>query len=97
MVRSSFALALTLGVSMAHAQLPNANWYFGHHAAGSFGGGTPAPISGSPLNTNEGSASISNGLGQLLFYTDGMRVWNALDEQMPGPLLGGSSISTQSA
>lgn len=50
------------------------------------------------MNTGEGCATISNSSGDLLFYTDGVTVWNKNHQIMPNgtDLLGGSS-STQSA
>ena len=45
-----------------------------------------APVLGSPttaLFTDEGSASISDIDGNLLFYTDGGNVWDAADVVMP--------------
>lgn len=54
------------------------NWYFGDKAAISFKtkDGDPIPISGSMLSTLEGCSSISDTNGNLLFYTDGVEVWN---------------------
>ena len=60
------------------AQSEAANWYFG------FGGGikfnqnnnTVLRVNDGQLFTNEGCASISDSSGNLLFYTDGSRVWN---------------------
>lgn len=69
---------------IAFAQLQNSNWHFGNYATMSFPN-NGAPILGpttSQLSTDEGSASISDINGTLLFYTDGGTVWNANDAIM---------------
>ena len=73
------------------------SWRFGVLAGIDFSSGIPIAVSGA-LNTNEGCASISDGAGNLLFYTDGVSVWNNQNLVMPNGsgLLGGIS-STQSA
>jgi len=76
------------------------NWYFGDNAAISFNtpDGEPVAIQGSNLATLEGTSSISDTNGQLLFYTDGVKVWNRLNQLMnPGNDLMGHYSSTQSA
>ena len=52
-------------------------WHFGNGAGLDFSGGAPVSISGGQTNQNEGTAILSDSLGNLLFYTDGMTVWNA--------------------
>lgn len=85
-------------------------WYFGQNAGLDFsGGGTPKPIDDANLNTIEGSSSIANTKGILLFYTDGTTIYDkdgkplkSLDPRdsaataTPIPL-GGNTNSTQSA
>ncbi len=57
----------------------------------------PVAFTGSKLKTAEGCASISNKLGELLFYTDGITVWNRTHLVMPnGNQLFGDPSSTQS-
>ena len=83
-------------------------WYFGQNAGLDFsGGGTPKPITDGNLNTIEGSSSIANTKGVLLFYTDGVTIFDKdgkpLKSLVPGDTstvqkpLGGNSRSTQSA
>lgn len=73
-------------------------WYFGIHSAIDFSGGVPIALANSAIATNEGCATISDASGILLFYTDGVTVWNKNHAPMPNGtgLLGGIS-STQSA
>jgi hypothetical protein len=50
------------------------------------------------LNTLEGSASISDTNGQLLFYTDGATVWNRNHDTLQNGFgLLGEASSTQAA
>ena len=83
-------------------------WYFGQGAGLDFsGGGTPKPITDGSLSTIEGSSSIANTKGQLLFYSDGIIIYGKdgkpLKSLVPGDTnkvqipLGGNKNSTQSA
>ena len=73
-------------------------WYFGFGAGLDFNSGTAVPISGSQLSTREGCASISDASGDVLFYTDGMTVYDKSHGVMSnGTGLFGSDFSTQSA
>jgi gliding motility-associated-like protein len=58
-------------------------WYFGIHAGLDFNTGVPVVLTNSAMSTNEGCAVISTSSGNLLFYTDGMYVYNANHLQMP--------------
>lgn len=79
-------------------QLEAGKWIFGNGAGIDFCSGVPVPIEGSKMKTSEGCASISDANGNLLFYTDGITVWNRLHEPMPdGTGLKGHVSSTQSA
>ncbi len=74
-------------------------WYFGGNAGLNFGGGTPpVPLLNGQINTFEGCATICDVAGNLLFYTDGLKVWNKNHVVMPnGNGLLGDQSSTQSA
>ena len=73
-------------------------WYFGDNAGINFNSGAPVPLLDGQLVTNEGCASIANQSGQLLFYTDGVTVWNKNHNIMlNGSGLNGSFTSTNSA
>ncbi|MDX9790287.1 MAG: hypothetical protein RBT61_05620 [Candidatus Kapabacteria bacterium] len=76
------------------------NWFFGDKSAISFNtsDGEPIAIEGSLLSTLEGCSAVSDTNGNLLFYTDGVRVWNRNHEVMnPNNNLAGHYSSTQSA
>ncbi len=74
-------------------------WLFGARAGLDFRApGPPQPLTGSAMNAVEGCAVACGPTGELLFYTDGDRVWDARHRLMPhGRRLGGSPNSTQSA
>jgi len=73
-------------------------WKFGSSSGLDFSGGAPIPANVIPptINAIEGSASICDTGGNLLFYTDGKVVWNKSNGIMGVGLVGGSS-STQAA
>lgn len=74
------------------------NWYFGNRAGVNFSSGAPVALTNGQLITTEGCASISDASGILLFYTDGVSVWNRNHIVMPnGSGLFGHASSTQSA
>ena len=76
-------------------------WHFGYNVKLDFNSGVPIVSSQSALSSIEGSASISNCDGDLLFYTDGQTVFNKNHSVMNNGtnLKGESSLyeSTQSA
>ncbi|VXB36526.1 conserved exported hypothetical protein [Flavobacterium sp. 9AF] len=73
-------------------------WYFGGKAGIDFNSGSPVALTDSQMQIDEGCTTISNSLGQVLFYSNGLQVWNANHQVMPnGNGLLGSSSSTQSA
>jgi gliding motility-associated-like protein len=77
---------------IASAQKQNNEWRFGNRGI-SFNTNPPSQILVAALNTTEGSASVADkNTGALLFYTDGVTVWNAQNQVMLNGtgLLGGS-------
>ena len=85
-------LTLTLQTPVVFGQLQNNNWVFGYGARVNFSGPIPVGSSNAAINSNESTASVSDpNTGQLLFYTDGRKVWNANNQVMPNGanLLGG--------
>jgi hypothetical protein len=81
-----------------HAQKDFNVWCFGKQAGLDFNTGSPVAFSGVMMSTEAGNSSIADSNGSLLFYTDGVSVWNRHDSIMPhGTMLWGGSASTQSA
>ncbi|SNZ00273.1 T9SS type B sorting domain-containing protein [Flagellimonas pacifica] len=75
------------------------NWYFGNGAGIKFNNdGTVVPLTNGRINTFEGCASLSDAAGNLLLYTDGIRVYDGNHSLMQnGSGLYGDPSSTQSA
>ena len=92
----SFMLLLVT-YSTLYAQQGN-NWYFGEYAGLSFNTTPPTALTNGQLNTSEGCASISDKNGNILFYTDGMFVYDRTHTVMPnGSGLMGNISSFNSA
>ncbi|MCU0361154.1 MAG: SprB repeat-containing protein [Bacteroidia bacterium] len=73
-------------------------WYFGRYTGLDFMSNPPAVINHTTMNTFEGSASVADGNGNLLFYTDGITIWNKQQVVMAnGTGLLGNSSTVQSA
>ncbi len=81
------------------SQGETSNWYFGNGAGITFNNdGSVTPLLDGKLSTFEGCATISDTFGQLLFYTDGIIVYNKNHTVMDnGTGLYGDPSSTQSA
>jgi PKD repeat protein len=94
-----FLILLITGVATSFAQKDYNIWYFGTFAGLDFNSGVPVPIGNGQLNTAEGTSSVCDPItGALLFYTDGVTVWNRNHTVMAnGTGLLGNSSSTQSA
>jgi hypothetical protein len=94
-----FCLAVSaMLVFSVNAQNAAKNWIFGQKARINFNGSTPTVSSVNTINTNEGSSSISDSNGNLLFYTDGITVWDKNNNIMAnGTGLLGSASSTTAA
>ncbi len=87
-------LFFNLGFPQGEANI----WYFGQFAGLDFNSGSPVALTNGQLSCYEGSSVISTPSGQLLFYTNGAKVWNANHQVMPNGLgLLGDNSSTQSA
>lgn len=76
-----------------YAQNHDNVWVFGNQGGVDFSGGGPTVIPPTSINTLEGSASISDATGNLLFYTDGITVWDGTHTQIATGLLGNASSS----
>jgi hypothetical protein len=69
-------------ISISYAQKETYNWYFGRYAGLNFNGKTVKSLTNGKLNTIEGCTAISSNSGMLLFYTDGITIWNKNHEIM---------------
>ncbi|GAA4976699.1 T9SS type B sorting domain-containing protein [Algibacter aquimarinus] len=100
MKQKIFLLIIILTGAKALSQNQAANWYFGENAGLSFNLDTNSVsiTTDGRLNTREGCSSISDDSGNLLFYTDGITVWNKNHVTMAnGSGLFGDPSSSQSA
>lgn len=83
---------------IAVSQNASSWWFFGENAGVFFDNAMVTTSNNSQLTTTEGSAAISNDCGDLLFYTDGITIWNKNHQIMSnGDNLLGDPSSTQSA
>jgi hypothetical protein len=105
-----YILSFTLLIysNLASGQKQGNIWLFGEGGGLDFNSGNPVSFSGSqlygmptqPLDFPyaESSTSISDSAGTLLFYSNGMKVWNKLHQLMPnGDSLMGFSSSSSAA
>lgn len=94
-----FGLSLILLTSYlpVFGQRENSNWYFGINAAMNFpAAGGPVAVIGSAMNTYEATATVSDGNGQLLFYTNSENIWNRNNQIMVnGANVGGHQSASQ--
>lgn len=82
----------------AYSQKQSNIWYFGNKAGLDFNSGVPIPLINSSMSTIEGCSTMADSNGQLLFYSDGVTIWNKNHDTMDnGHGLFGSVSSAQSA
>ena len=88
-----------LSTQFSFSQGETKRWYFGSAAGLDFVNGTPTMITTSSMaGYREGTSSICDAFGNLLFYTDGETIWDKTNQIMAnGSGLFGSVITTQSA
>jgi len=73
-------------------------WYFGENAGLDFNVDPAAPLTDGSLDTEEGCSTVCNAQGDLLFYTDGITVYNKNHATMAnGDNLDGNVSATQSS
>lgn len=74
-------------IIQSKAQLQNANWCFGLNAGVNFNSAPPVPVTSATGQGNNSvfidGGSVSDDTGQLLFYTDGVTVWDRNNAMMP--------------
>jgi hypothetical protein len=97
-MKNILIICLLFSTVIAFSQKETNNWYFGENAGVSFSSGSPVALTNGALVTREGCAAISDKNGNLLFYTDGVTVYNKNHSIMQnGTDLKGHSSSTHSA
>ncbi len=91
------SISILFVYQIGNAQKEANVWYFGANAGLDFKSGNPVAIINGKMNASEGCSSYSTPSGRLLFYTDGVSVWDSTHNLMPnGNNLKGNSSSTQS-
>lgn len=102
-MKTKYILFFLFLYATAFSQGEASNWYFGDYAGISFSTGSPValtdmPMTGNNLRSEEGCTSISDSNGNLLFYTNGTKVWDKNHDVMfNGTGLHGNQSSSQSA
>ena len=79
---------------------PENYWYFGNNAGIKFSGNSAAADDKGKIDTKEGVSSIADANGNLLFYTDGRKIYDKNGKELASlkpDALAGSAVSTQSA
>jgi hypothetical protein len=96
--RCQFLLGIILLTFNSGAQNENAKWYFGGFVGLDFMTNPPTVLNNGALSTMEGCSTMSDAAGNLLFYTNGITVWNQQHVPMAnGTGLLGNLSTTQSA
>ena len=93
-----FTLSI-IAANCAHAQNQNNFWVYGYQAGINFNTTPPSYQGGFAILASEGAASVADPeTGELLFYTDGVTVWDASNNSMPNGtgLLGGDPMMLSS-
>src|SRR5437870_4546671 len=68
--RQTFSCLFSFGQNEA------SKWHFGNQAALDFMSSPPLIPGNNAMNSMRGSASVADGAGNLLFYTDVATIWN---------------------
>ena len=90
-------LVFSVSYFISQGQGERNHWYFGYTAGFELKGSTITVLTDSKMTQAEGCVSVSNPNGKLLFYSNGISVWNGKHNVMPnGTGLRGHSSSTQS-
>ena len=95
-LKKYFSLFMLFAWSMAFSQNEQTKWYFGQYTGLDFMTSPPGLITSSAMNAFGDCASIADGNGNLLFYTDGVTVYNQSNAIMAnGSGLNGNNNSCQ--
>ncbi|MBL4644164.1 MAG: PKD domain-containing protein, partial [Flavobacteriaceae bacterium] len=91
-------LLLLFYTSIFYSQRETDNWYFGRNAGVNFTSNKINTLTNSAMNTLDGTASLSDIHGNLLFYTNGETIWNKEHHIMEnGDGLFGDKTNTQTS
>ncbi len=85
-------LSLSQAATAQYYLPQNNKWAFGYYAGLDFTSGTPVATT-TAIYPYEGCASICNAAGNMMFYTDGVTIWDNTNTVMPS----GSAIVSYSA
>lgn len=77
-----FLLFLITLYSYSNAQFNN-NWYIGVNAGLNFSTATPSVLTNGKSPSNDYTSTMSDASGNLLFYSDGITVWDKNQNVMP--------------
>lgn len=82
MKRIAILILLICSALTAKPQKEFYNWYFGVHAGFNFHNAPPNAVTDGSLHISDQTSSISDGQGNLLMYSDGLKVWDNTHTQM---------------
>lgn len=82
-MRNHFLLLALFFTVQLHAQKEYYKWYFANQAAMDFVPGAPVNINNSAMNEIDNPATVSDSVGNLLFYSNGLQVWDRTHTLMP--------------
>lgn len=89
---------LLLSALFSFTQNQANNWYYQNGEGLNFSGGNPVLLTNGMIGAAEGTAAISDSAGNLLFYTEGVTIWDKTHSPMlNGTGLNGDFSTTQSA
>ena len=85
-----------LGPSALGQQAEWSRWYFGTHAALRFTPDSAVVLTDNRMQNSSACASLSDSLGRLQVYSNGVQAWNGRHQRMRNSAaLGGDSLSSQ--
>lgn len=73
----------------------NDNWYFGQNAAVNFTGSVPLALTDSQMYAEEATGTVSDDDGKILFYTNGVDIYDRQHQLMQDGTNIGGGLSTQ--
>lgn len=94
-MKKIITVLILFSTTAVSAQLENSSWHFGYHARVNFDPANPTAtpttstssmynnVPGMGVGYSGSGSSVSDANGQLLFYTDGLSVWDRNDNEMP--------------